>query len=154
MADFQSLRFNGIPIFNKLYFGDTTVELSGGTSTFTVATGGATRLTIDSTGLVSFNGSIFVGSHLAMGAVGSTIYWPSGTTIGFSANGQLNVTNYALSAGIGLDVTTDALLKVRTRAQTGYATVDALAYQVSGTPGVSGTFANVTVVNGIVTAGT
>jgi hypothetical protein len=59
------------------------------------------------------------------------------------------------TAGIGFDVTTDSTLKVRTRAQTGYATVDALGYSVSGTPGASrgaGAVVSLTVVNGIVTA--
>lgn len=76
------------------------------------------------------------------------------TTLTSPANGQMNATNNAGTAGVGVDVNTDGVLKVRTRAQTGYATVDALAYQASGTPGVSfsGAITNITVVNGIVTA--
>lgn len=37
-----------------------------------------------------------------------------------------------IATGVGLDVATDAVLKVRTRAQSAYATVDALAYLVGG----------------------
>ena len=70
--------------------------------------------------------------------------------------GQMNLTNIAVSAGVGLDFSTDALMLVRTRAQTGYATVDALGYKVSGVAGVT-TFgpsavASITVAGGIITA--
>ncbi len=40
--------------------------------------------------------------------------------------------------GFGLDVVTDAVMKVRTRAHTGYATVDALAYRINGGAGAVG----------------
>ena len=71
------------------------------------------------------------------------------------ADGQANITNNASSAGTGLDVTTDAVLKVRTRAQSAYATVDALGYKVSGAAGANfgpSAVASLTVVNGLVTA--
>ncbi len=71
------------------------------------------------------------------------------------AAGQINMTD-ASSHGIGFDVVTDAVMKVRTRAQTGYATVDALGYKVSGVAGVAAfgpsAVASITVVNGIITA--
>jgi hypothetical protein len=65
-------------------------------------------------------------------AAGYLFTWNGRALVGSPANGQLNVTNQAASAGVGLDVATDAVLKVRTRAQSAYATVDALAYQVGG----------------------
>ncbi len=71
------------------------------------------------------------------------------------ADSQFNVLNNAGSVGSGLDVATDAVLKVRTRAQTGYATVDCLGLKASGVAGASGTGTTVsqlTVVNGIVTS--
>jgi hypothetical protein len=71
------------------------------------------------------------------------------------ANGQFVVENNTAAAGVGLDVSTDSLVKIRTRAHTGYATVDALGYSVSGVAGaskVAGPVTSITVVNGIVTA--
>lgn len=52
------------------------------------------------------------------------------------ANGQWNFSNNAGTAGAGLDFSTDAVLKIRTAAQSAYATIDALAYQTSGVAGV------------------
>ncbi len=92
------------------------------------------------------NSGIYAAS-LTFGAAGNS------TQVAAPANAQLNVFNNAGTAGVGLDVATDAILKVRNRAQNGYATVDALGYQASGTPGVSGTFTTVTTVNGIVVSG-
>lgn len=48
------------------------------------------------------------------------------------ATGQAVLSNEAVTAAVGLDVATDAVLKVRTSAHTAYATVDALAYQTGG----------------------
>ena len=55
------------------------------------------------------------------------------------ANGQMNLTNNAVSSGVGFDVNTDSLLKVRTRAQTGYAAVDAGNRLLSGVLMISAT---------------
>ena len=49
----------------------------------------------------------------------------------------MNFLNSAEAAGAGLDVATDAVAKFRTRAQTGYATVDALAYRINGSGGAT-----------------
>ncbi len=88
-------------------------------------------------------------------ATGS-IFWNNRSILSSPADGQMNVTNIATSSGVGVDVTTDAVMKVRTRAQTGYATVDALGYKVSGVAGVAAfgpsAVASITIVNGIVTA--
>ncbi len=72
------------------------------------------------------------------------------------ADGQLGFSNTAITSGVGVDVNTNGVLKVRTTAQTGYATVDALGYSVSGVAGVT-TFgpaavASITVKGGIITA--
>src|SRR6267143_2998137 len=45
---------------------------------------------------------------------------------------QWNFSDTATTIGVGVDFATDNVLKVRTRAQTGYATVDALAYNAGG----------------------
>ncbi len=87
---------------------------------------------------------------------GSGFFWDTRSGLTSPANGQLNVTNQAVDTGVGLDFSTDALLKLRTRAQSGYATLDLLGLKSSGTPGascnVTGATATLTVVNGIVTS--
>lgn len=84
------------------------------------------------------------------------LYWGTRTLFASPADGQLNVSNNAASAGVGLDVATDAVMKVRTRAQSAYAQVDALGYSTGGVAGVT-TFgpagvASITVKGGIITA--
>ncbi len=49
------------------------------------------------------------------------------------ADAQLNLTNTGVTAGVGFDVSTDAVLKIRTRAQTGDASLSALSVTTSGT---------------------
>jgi hypothetical protein len=70
--------------------------------------------------------------------------------------GQLNYfTTTAETTGVGIDVATDATLKIRTRAQTGYATTDTLGLKSSASAGASfgpSAVASLTTVNGIVTA--
>lgn len=71
------------------------------------------------------------------------------------ADGQMNFNNAGITAGIGIDVLTDAVMKVRTRAQTGYATVDCLGLKASGVAGANfgpAAATSLTIVNGIVTA--
>ncbi len=58
--------------------------------------------------------------------------WSTRSTVVSPADGQINFTNNATTIGAGFDFGTDAILKIRTRAQTGYATLDALGYRVSG----------------------
>lgn len=104
----------------------------------------------------------FSGSTLSV-LVASGIAVPSGASFGANANffitgtgsGLLTVQNPSASAGFGIDTTTDAVFKLRTRAQTGYATLDCLGLKSSGAAGASGTgtvLTALTVVNGIVTA--
>jgi len=98
-------------------------------------------------------GATFTGSVSA--GASSVHNWTGRSVMSSPADGQLNLTNTAGTAGAGFDFATDAILKVRTRAQSAYATVDALGYSVSGAAGVSfgpAAVASITVVNGIVTA--
>jgi hypothetical protein len=93
--------------------------------------------------------------ELSIGASGF-LYFNTRAQFESPADAQLNCENFAASLGVGLDFATDAVLKIRTRAQTGYATIDALGYKVSGVAGVA-TFgpsavASITVVNGLITA--
>ena len=60
------------------------------------------------------------------------------------ADGKGQILSNAQNAGVGWDVLTDAILKIRTRAQTGYATVDALAYRLSGVPTFTSTAPTIT----------
>lgn len=90
-------------------------------------------------------------------AAGTSFYTVGRTSTFAPSDGTYNIRNNSNSAGIGFDVTTDSTLKVRTRAQTGYGTVDALGYSVSGTPGATHAACSVaitaiTVTNGIITA--
>ena len=123
------------------------VSLNGGTTTFPVAiestgyalfdrSSGGTRqqvevnagandlLVVSYAGAAKFGvgqGGAFVYNSQNLGSVNNYIFGSSGTT------GQVNLLNWAESAGVGLDFATDATLKVRTRAQTGDASVQALA---------------------------
>ncbi len=99
--------------------------------------------------------SLFMGTGGSLMAGGTgQLGWNSSTQMTAPANGQMNIRNQADSAGVGLDVATDAVMKVRTRAQSAYATVDCLGLRASGAAGFNGTVApplTITCVNGIVT---
>jgi len=69
---------------------------------------------------------------VATGRVGST----TNGTLAFIAAGQMNLVTG--SVGVGVDFATDTIFKVRTRAQTGYAAVDALSYRINGGAGAVG----------------
>lgn len=85
-------------------------------------------LTISGTGVVAT--SLFPNTSIVFGSGTSTIFTNT-------ADGKPNLTNNAASAGAGFDVTTDALLKIRTRAQTGYADIglDKILYYGSDATG-------------------
>jgi hypothetical protein len=123
----------------------------------------ATRFTIDSAG------SLWVGvagpsSHSSISSGGSfqaaeesNFAWYGRVRLSSPADGQVNLASYT-GVGFGFDGLTDGTMKVRTRAQTGYATVDALGYSASGTPGFNGTVTTaslvgktITITNGIIT---
>lgn len=91
------------------------------------------------------------------GSIGSTstLQWNSSTRLTGVSDGKIIMQNDATTSGAGFDVTTDAVLKLRTRAHTGYATLDCLGLKASGAAGASfgpGLPTSITVVNGIVTA--
>jgi hypothetical protein len=112
---------------------------------------GLIQVSMSGTASISFQaGSInaSVGSGLRCSGTGAKLIFTAG-------DGQINLQNNANTAGVGFDAATDNVFKIRTRAQTAYATVDALGYRASGVAGVSfGPAAptSITVVNGIVTA--
>lgn len=125
-------------------------SLNGGAAT--------SPLILNSDGALTITGGLSAGSIFTSGAIqvgaGNVFGWVGGTRL-TAGDGLLNIFNNALTVGVGFDVNTDAVLKVRTRVQTGYATVDALAYKVSGVAGASkaaGPVTSITVVNGLVTA--
>lgn len=125
---------------------DTGLE-NPAANTLGLTVGGTERLTLDA------NGAVVGGNVIA--AAGSLLGFYGRSVVGTPADGQVNVTNNAQAAGVGLDVGTDAILKVRTRAQSGYATVDVLGLKASGAAGASfgpGLASSLTIVNGIVTA--
>lgn len=105
------------------------VSLNGAATIYPMILTDTGSITI--TGGISMVGAVASQSDMNAGA-GSFIYWSTKTLLSSPLNGQMNITNQAATAGVGLDVVTDGTLKVRTRAQSGYATVDALAYQING----------------------
>jgi hypothetical protein len=79
---------------------------------------------------VSSAGTITALASLALGGT-SFVSWNSRTALASPANGQFNITNGAGSAGVGMDITTDSIMAVRTRAQTGDGSVRAALYSSS-----------------------
>ena len=107
------------------------VNKTAGGWTFTFGVAGA--------GMVLTNNNLNLASGGTMAAAAYNTLTSSGaynflnrSLITSPADGQLNITNSAVSAGIGFDVTTDGVLKARTRAQTADATIGAGVYWVSG----------------------
>lgn len=118
------------------------VLVSGGVGVAPAWSGTPTLASVTTTGAVAAGST-------------STVGWTSRSLLSSPADAQANLTNAAAGAGIGFDVSTDAVLKIRTRAQSGYGTVDCLGLKSSGSAGASGTgtvLTQLTVVNGIVTS--
>ena len=147
--------------FTGLEFNATDTASNAASLLFDFQVGGTSKGKLDKAGTLtlanqlSTAGNVISGGSVSAGSGASPIFWLGVTQMSAPADGQWNLSNNAISAGIGLDVATDAVMKVRTRAQTGYATVDALGYKASGTAGASGTgtvISSITVTNGIVTA--
>lgn len=80
---------------------------------------------------VSVSSGVLSGPNLQCGASGY-IYWLGRSSIMSKANGTLYATNAAETAGVTLDLTTDAVLKVRTRAASADASLTALDITASG----------------------
>ncbi len=91
-------------------------------------------LTVTSAGALTALSSIISGATVAVGSGSSLAWTPDGFgSLSAPANGQFNFRNAANSAGIGLDVATDSLLKLRTRAQTANAALSAGADALAST---------------------
>ncbi len=119
----------------------------GGLLTFDYALNGAGF----TTGVYFQGGSIV----LSASVVTPSLQFVTAGWLNQFASGKFTLMNPGQTAGVGLDVTTDAVLKVRTMAHGAYATVDALGYSVGGVAGASkgaGAVTSITVVNGLVTA--
>ena len=94
------------------------------------------------------------GCVIAATSAGGFIGWAASVLLSSPADNHFIMANNGLTAGFGIDTTTDAVLKLQTRAFNAYATIDVLGIDASGTPGAScavTTPAHLTVVNGIVT---
>lgn len=168
------IRFSGYDGTNYLQMGSIDVVSTGTIATnrvptymtFSAATDAAPSVLIEvlrltETGLTttkgvacstvtcSSGGSLFNGGlYLGTGGVNQVRFLPW-------AVDQLIINNIAGTGGIGIDVGTDAVMKIRNRFHSVYATVDALGYSVGGVAGASkaaGPVTSITVVNGIVTA--
>lgn len=106
-------------------------------------------------GSLTVSGTFTGNANVNCATTGGFLWGSTRNRMTAPADGQINFANLALTSGVGFDFSTDTVLKIRTRAQTGYATVDALGYSVSGVAGASkgaGAVTSITVVNGIVTA--
>ena len=138
---------------NGIFFGTNQVRFStagterwtiGATGVLTGGSGGDIALAANAG--ISTNGggspTLLVGGFAATGnsTLSSTLTWNSRFSItAGGSTGLLLLRNNAETAGVGFDVTTDAVLKVRTRAHSAYADVDALGYQLGGVVMFSGT---------------
>lgn len=110
------------------------------------------------TGMVlSSSGSLTItGNELTLPAGGNITFPGRGYITGGATDGIWMFRDAATTHGFALDAhNADAVMRVRTRDQASYASVDALGYSVSGAAGASkgaGAVTSITVVNGIVTA--
>ena len=95
-------------------------------------------LTVDSTGILTTLSSIVSGANITIPA-DSALSWSGRTVVRATSASLLSWANSAENAGIGFNFATDGILKVRNRVNSAYATVDALAYQLSGVVTFSGT---------------
>lgn len=88
----------------------------------TACAGGTVRLDLTSTrALFAVNAQL---------GAANTLNWTGQTIVSSPANGQLNITNAAASAGVGFNVTSDGVLAVRVRAQNAYGDYDAANYRL------------------------
>lgn len=138
----ESVPASGLTPIGLLQFGSS---LNGGAATFPFTFGSGGRFTAQDTLTVAGGNLIIQSGALVFGSQGF---------INNSADGKWQFFNNAGSAGFGLDVTTNAVAKIRTTAQTGYATVDALGLNLAGAPAVVSTAPTVTSGFGSGTPGT
>lgn len=116
----------------RFYSGADRATLSAA-GTFTAAaltaTAAVTGNSVAST--TSVTGATMTATGAINAGAASTLGFTGRSLISSPANAQFNITNQAADAGVGLDVATDATVMVRTRAQSAYATVDALRYKTA-----------------------
>jgi hypothetical protein len=97
--------------------------------------GAATNLfVVDSAGLLTVN-NVTASNNVTAALVSTPLLRSGGgdnANIGLLGTGLFTLNRGTGPTGVGLNVQTDGVLKVRTRAHTGYAAVDALGYQISG----------------------
>ncbi len=123
------------------------------------AGGAATPFSLTGAGALTITGGLTCTNVVASGVVqagaSNIVGWAGLTRLVASVDAKLQLWNNGLTIGVGLDFATDTVLKVRTTAQSAYATVDCLGLKASGVAGVSfgpAHPASITIVNGIVTA--
>lgn len=83
-------------------------------------------------GLLTAASTIAAGGNMQCGAA-SFLTWNGRAAMASPADGQINFDKQSTTIGVGIDVTTDAILKIRTRAQTGDASITSLNHTTSGT---------------------
>jgi hypothetical protein len=110
-------------------------------------------LTVTSAGGLT-TGNFIVAGGSVFAATGSSFIFNSRSIMRSQSDGTWDLVNNGSTSGFGLDGNTDAVAKLRTRAQNAYATLDCLGLKASGAAGFNGTVTpvtTITVVNGIVT---
>lgn len=85
-------------------------------------------MTVTSAGTLTVLQNIISGQGIFAASL-NVLGWNGLTRFISNSDGTFNIVNAAQTTGVGLDATTDAVLKVRTRAQTGDATIAALLHQ-------------------------
>lgn len=142
----------------SLYWGSDVFLNRGAANRLDLATGDSLYLVSGGLGVGAANtvaGSITATGNISVGNSNAFVVTSNGTLSAGGGSGKINLTDANATTGVGFDVATDGVLKIRSRAQSAYATVDALGYSVSGVAGASktaGPVTSITVVNGIVTA--
>lgn len=126
-------------------------SLNGGATTFPMTLGSAGNASLAS---ILLSGNLQTTGGFLFSAAGVGLAGSGSTIVSAPANGQTNFVNGGGTSGFGIDGNTDAVAKFRTRAQTGYATVDALGYNLAGVPAVVSTAPTVTSGFGSGTPGT
>lgn len=130
----SGLQRSGAGDISLQVLGVSRLEASG-TNTAVKAPDGGAYFQV-STGAVQVNSA-----SLSLANAGTPKFIFSAAT---ANDAQAVVTNGAGAVGVGLDVSSDAVLKIRTRAQSAYASLDALALRIGGVLAISGTAPTIT----------
>lgn len=87
-------------------------------------------------------------------AAAATLCWTGRACISSPGDGLINITNNTASAGIGLDASSDGLLRIRVRAQNAFSQISAGSYSLNDVQTIFGTAPTVTSGFGSGSAGT